>query len=758
MKKNLLKTICMALVAMLCVGSLNAQFIERAKVPQTEPKLTSSIAVKADAMQPFLRGSITDDVDNHPAFMINSPGTIPWKYYNKADATYGFETVDFENAGEAMAYIVFNPAQTEPSMVGSYPAHSGAQYFACFNSAKGATNSWIVSPAFAVESNATISFWGRALTTQYGPEVFKVLISTTGDAQTNFTTAISPGTQVEVNTTNWTQYTYNIPADAKYVAINCISNDAFALFIDDIAINGVTAPQVTYCPEITNLQAEIQGKDVRLTWTAAPGEPTNYKIYNGTTSVGTTTTTDYVVTNLPVGAATLGVEAIYADDCVPVKVNTTVEMPMLLNPIKNLNGTCVDGTLNLTWTKPDDNETGYNNWLTYCASDYKGGVGIPDQPINIYWAQRWSPSDLAALGITTGSKVTKMKFVFSSWMGHEITDATYKLKIWQGTSSTSAGTEKMSQDVPFETLIEGDWNEFALDNPMEIDASLELWIGIHSNVLNPNGNPAATDNGPNVPNVNLFRTNSPTGAWTKAESITGLNSNWMVAGWVISEGGGPIELAHYNVYQDNVKLGETTTPTYTKADMDGQSNYCVLAVYDNGAQSAKVCKTVNCACEPPTNLKVEYESACTVAKLTWTVPDAGLEYKVYRGENFLEQVTTNTYTDTEFGENDTWSVKTVCGAKESEAISVTKACSGVKENAKAAFAIVPNPAAGGNITITSGNNFNKIEMISFLGQTVLSQPNDKTTATLDISNLPSGVYFVRIISEQGTSVQKFVKQ
>jgi hypothetical protein len=71
---------------------------------------------------------------------------------------------------------------------------------------------------------------------------------------------------------------------------------------------------------------------------------------------------------------------------------------------------------------------------------------------------------------------------------------------------------------------------------------------------------------------------------------------------------------------------------------------------------------------------------------------------------------------------------------------------------------VPNPAASGNITVTSGSSFHTIEMISFLGQTVLSQPNVGNTTTLDVSNLPSGVYFVRIISEQGTNVQKFVKQ
>ncbi|MCL2435417.1 MAG: choice-of-anchor J domain-containing protein [Lentimicrobiaceae bacterium] len=81
---------------------------------------------------------------------------------------------------------------------------------------------------------------------------------------------------------------------------------------------------------------------------------------------------------------------------------------------------------------------------------------------------------------------------------------------------------------------------------------------------------------------------------------------------------------------------------------------------------------------------------------------------------------------------------------------------GIKE-VKSTFSIVPNPATN-NITITAGNDFNGVEVISFLGQTVLAQSTNGNSVTLDISTLTNGVYFIRVISEEGVSVKKFVKQ
>jgi len=82
---------------------------------------------------------------------------------------------------------------------------------------------------------------------------------------------------------------------------------------------------------------------------------------------------------------------------------------------------------------------------------------------------------------------------------------------------------------------------------------------------------------------------------------------------------------------------------------------------------------------------------------------------------------------------------------------------GIEEKAKTPFSIMPNPVTS-SITISSESNFNFIEIMNFLGQSVISQTTEGNTASLNVENLNKGVYFVRITTASGSSVQKFMKQ
>jgi len=137
-------------------------------------------------------------------------------------------------------------------------------------------------------------------------------------------------------------------------------------------------------------------------------------------------------------------------------------------------------------------------------------------------------------------------------------------------------------------------------------------------------------------------------------------------------------------------------------------------------------------------------------------------YNIYRDGVLIKgNHNQNSYTDTNFDKPQphTWGVKTVCaGGVESAAAQVTKnGCSvGIVENEQPFFAIVPNPASA-QITITAENIFKTVEIINFLGQTVISQHNTGNKATVNIARLSNGIYFVRIITESSQKVQKFMK-
>jgi hypothetical protein len=136
-------------------------------------------------------------------------------------------------------------------------------------------------------------------------------------------------------------------------------------------------------------------------------------------------------------------------------------------------------------------------------------------------------------------------------------------------------------------------------------------------------------------------------------------------------------------------------------------------------------------------------------------------YNIYRdGVLIAPNITELSYIDKDYDatHTHTWAVKTVCpdGSGVSAPAYLTvpncKPENAIIENKTTSFTIFPNPSSC-NITIT-GAEFNKVEVINFLGQTVISGTN----ATIDVSNLNSGVYFVRITTGNGTAVQKFVKQ
>ncbi|MBC7605428.1 MAG: T9SS type A sorting domain-containing protein [Burkholderiales bacterium] len=74
------------------------------------------------------------------------------------------------------------------------------------------------------------------------------------------------------------------------------------------------------------------------------------------------------------------------------------------------------------------------------------------------------------------------------------------------------------------------------------------------------------------------------------------------------------------------------------------------------------------------------------------------------------------------------------------------------------FRIYPNPAdAVLNIDSKKQIAVSSISIYNTLGQLVIVVPNAENVATVDVSSLRSGNYFLKIISDKGTSSTKFIK-
>lgn len=189
--------------------------------------------------------AVTESFENYEPFTYKS--IAPWTLVDGDGArTYGFGGgATFPNNGEPFAYIVFNPTATdwdqEAQQASFLAPHSGNQYLASFSAYQKANDDWLISPELPGTAQ-TISFWVKSESSQYTPENFEVLYSTTDKDTKSFTRI---GDVRDAIYDNWSEVTVDLPEGAKYFAIRCVSNDKFMFMLDDITYIGAVSYDAT---------------------------------------------------------------------------------------------------------------------------------------------------------------------------------------------------------------------------------------------------------------------------------------------------------------------------------------------------------------------------------------------------------------------------------------------------------------------------------------------------------------------------------
>jgi hypothetical protein len=75
------------------------------------------------------------------------------------------------------------------------------------------------------------------------------------------------------------------------------------------------------------------------------------------------------------------------------------------------------------------------------------------------------------------------------------------------------------------------------------------------------------------------------------------------------------------------------------------------------------------------------------------------------------------------------------------------------------FRIVPNPASSKfALSLPNADNNAKLEVFDVLGKKLLTKNLNKMTSTIDVSKWNSGVYLIRVITDNGTQTKRFIKQ
>lgn len=225
---------------------------------------TKTVAGYIEVYDPNSTNAFSLDFEACANFQVDN--FDPWTTYDgDGKTTYGIQGASYTNSGYTGSFIAFNASATEPAAGDAWAAHGGSRCGACFAATTPPNNDWLMSTAITLGNNSSFSFWAKSATDQYGLERFNVLLSTTNNTYTNFTVKLSGNNYIEAPTT-WTQYTYDLSAydgQTIYVAIQCVSNDAFAFLIDDLLISSeYTEPDAEFTADNTTIEA---GQTVNFT-------------------------------------------------------------------------------------------------------------------------------------------------------------------------------------------------------------------------------------------------------------------------------------------------------------------------------------------------------------------------------------------------------------------------------------------------------------------------------------------------------------
>ena len=136
----------------------------------------------------------------------------------------------------------------------------------------------------------------KSYTEDYGKEKINVGYSVTGKEPGDFTW-LNGDAPLELPMGDWTTVEYTVPKEARYVTINCVSDNLFVLMIDDVFI-GFELPD--------GVDADAIRSDL------------TFEVYLDGEKLATTADKTYKFTGLAKGIHKAGVKALFASETTPL--------------------------------------------------------------------------------------------------------------------------------------------------------------------------------------------------------------------------------------------------------------------------------------------------------------------------------------------------------------------------------------------------------------------------------------------------------
>jgi hypothetical protein len=376
-------------------------------------------------------------------------------------------------------------------------------------------------------------------------------------------------------------------------------------------------------------------------------------------------------------------------------------------PVQLANPSTSGYDVTLTWSEPICGSEGPPpTWITWDDGTNSGAIGLT---AGGSWdvGAKWDPSMIATLD---GGSVTKIKI-------YPYAAGTFILRVWNSDDGTN-----LIYEEPVSVTV-GDWNEFSLTTPPAIDVTKALWVGY--NLTHSAGTyPAGYDPGPCMVGYGLLG-NLGTG-WEDLNAY-GFDYNWDIE----------VEIQGVKDSQKPVSLKQTPI--------------------------------VNVNPQLASNGKVNTHSSISTHTSAPMAVSALLGYNIYRSDDHkvtYNKLNTTLLTDTNYvdvvpSSADYYYYVTsvfpsygtaTCESDSSNVVAVL--LTGIDQLNGGKISIYPNPATD-NVFVKSDFTITNIEVLNYIGQTVYTRQNvSAKTIKVNVANLTTGVYFVKVTTVEGIKTAK----
>lgn len=195
--------------------------------------------VHLEWLDPYDRAAFTDDLESYEDWAIKGFGGYVMVDRDRANTYYISKDLDeYPNMVVPKAFQICNARKLGIDVWNQGKPHSDDRMLMCIAAQDVPNDDWLISPQLNGGAH-TVSFWAKSFTTDETPaERMRVLYSNGSTNPDDFVPLHTAG-YIEVPEM-WAEYSFVLPEGAKRFAINCVSENAFALFVDDISFNDMT--------------------------------------------------------------------------------------------------------------------------------------------------------------------------------------------------------------------------------------------------------------------------------------------------------------------------------------------------------------------------------------------------------------------------------------------------------------------------------------------------------------------------------------